>query len=188
MFLRPQKIEIQSRDANGIDKYHENRISLSVRIPRTTARDRVVSAHVEVIRAIIAGVIRIYILTGESSKYRGGYAREDQVSDEQNKPKVARSAALMFVSGLLILLPGFATDILGVIFLIPPIGNRIVKAFSSLIGARMVRMPGYGNAGFTGSQFASYVDGEVIRGVVIRDGDLDQKENGGPAGPPQILN
>ena len=107
---------------------------------------------------------------------------------DEDKPKVARSAALMFVSGILILLPGFATDIVGIIFLIPPIGNRIVKAFSSLIGARMVRMPGYGNAGFTGSQFASYVDGEVIRGVVIREGDLDQNENGGPAGPPQMLN
>jgi UPF0716 protein FxsA len=105
-----------------------------------------------------------------------------------DKPKVARSAALMFVSGILVLLPGFATDIIGIIFLIPPIGNRIVKAFSTLIGARMVRMPGYGNAGFTGSEFASYVDGEVIRGVVIREDDPDQNESGGPSGPPQITN
>jgi UPF0716 protein FxsA len=105
---------------------------------------------------------------------------------DEGKPKVARSAAVTFVSGLLILLPGFATDILGIIFLIPPIGNRIVKAFSSWIGARMVRMPGYGNAGFTGSQFASYVDGEVIRGVVISEDDPDQHENGGPTGPPHL--
>lgn len=107
---------------------------------------------------------------------------------DSEKPKVARSAALMFVSGILILIPGFATDILGIIFLIPPIGNRIVKAFSSLIGARMVRMPGYGNSGFTGSQFASYVDGEVIQGVVIREDDPDAHENGGPERPPQITN
>jgi UPF0716 protein FxsA len=107
---------------------------------------------------------------------------------DENKPKAARSAALMFISGLLILVPGFATDILGIIFLIPPIGNRIVKAFSSWIGARMVRMPGYGNAGFTGSQFASYVDGDVIRGVVISESDRDPHENGGPLGPPQINN
>ncbi len=107
---------------------------------------------------------------------------------DENKPKVARSAALMFVSGLLILVPGFATDILGIIFLIPPIGNRIVKASSSWIGARMVSMPGYGNAGFTGSQFASYVDGEVIRGVVISETDEDPHDNGGPVGPPQINN
>lgn len=105
---------------------------------------------------------------------------------DENKPKVARSAALMFVSGILILIPGFATDILGIIFLIPPIGNRLVRAFSSWIGARMVQMPGYANSGFTGSEFASYVDGEVIRGVVISETDQDPTENGGPEGPPQI--
>ncbi len=103
---------------------------------------------------------------------------------DDNKPKVARSSALMFTSGLLIMIPGFATDLIGAILLIPPIGNKVVKAFGSRIGLRMVRMPGFGNAGFTGSQFASYVDGEVIRGVVIEDSD--QHENGDPEGPPQI--
>lgn len=109
------------------------------------------------------------------------------VTPDQGKPKVARSAALMFISGLLILVPGFATDILGIIFLIPTIGNRIVKAFSSWIGARMVRMPGYGNSGFTGSQFASYVDGEVILGVVL-DPKVEGPDEEGPEGPPQIKN
>ncbi len=103
---------------------------------------------------------------------------------DHNKPKVARSSALMFASGLLIMIPGFATDLIGAILLIPPIGNKVVKAFGSRIGLHMVRVPGFGNAGFTGSQFASYVDGEVIRGVVIED--PDQHENGDPEGPPQI--
>ncbi len=105
---------------------------------------------------------------------------------DHNKPKVARSSALMFASGLLIMIPGFATDLIGAILLIPPIGNKVVKAFGSRIGLHMVRMPGFGNAGFTGSQFASYVDGEVIRGVVISEGDPDQHENGDPEGAPQI--
>ncbi len=103
---------------------------------------------------------------------------------DHNKPKVARSSALMFTSGLLIMIPGFATDLIGAILLIPPIGNKVVKAFGSRIWLGMVRMPGFGNAGFTGSQFASYVDGEVIRGIVIEDSD--QHENGDPEGPPQI--
>ena len=105
---------------------------------------------------------------------------------DQNKPKAARSAALMFGSGLLIMIPGFATDLVGAILLIPPIGDRVVRAFGSWIGLRMVRMPGFGNAGFTGSQFASYVDGEVIRGVVINEQDPDEPEDGGPEGPPRI--
>ena len=92
----------------------------------------------------------------------------------------------MFGSGVLIMIPGFATDLLGVILLIPPIGNRAVHAFGSWIGLRMVRMPGFGNTGFTGSQFASYVDGDVIRGVVIDEEDPDQPENRGPEGPPRI--
>ncbi len=105
---------------------------------------------------------------------------------DEHKPKVARSSALMFTSGLLIMIPGFATDLIGAILLIPPIGNRVVKAFGSWIGLRMERMPGFGNTGFTGSQFASYVDGEIIRGVVISEEDPDQHENGGIDGPPQI--
>ena len=105
---------------------------------------------------------------------------------DEHKPKVARSSALLFVSGLFIMVPGFATDVIGLILLIPPIGNRVVKAFASWIGLRMVSMPGFGNAGFTGSQFAAYVDGEVIRGVVISEEDPDQHESGGPEGPPQI--
>ena len=107
---------------------------------------------------------------------------------DTEKPKVARSAALMFGSGMLIMIPGFATDLIGVILLIPPIGNRVVRGLSSWIGLRMVSMPGFSNAGFTGSQFASYVDGEVIRGVVINDEDVDPHENGGPEGPPRITN
>jgi UPF0716 protein FxsA len=137
------------------------------------------------------GIAILLIIAGfpaGAALMRNAAAKASVVSTtpDAEKPKVARSAALMFVSGVLILLPGFATDVLGIIFLIPPIGNRIVQAFSTIIGARMVRMPGYGNAGFTGSQFASYVDGEVIRGVVISEDDPDEHENGGPFGPPQI--
>ena len=84
------------------------------------------------------------------------------------------------------MIPGFATDLIGAILLIPPIGNRVVRAFGSWIGLRMVRMPGFGNAGFTGSEFASYVDGEVIRGIVIDEEAPVQPENGGPEGPPSI--
>jgi UPF0716 protein FxsA len=105
---------------------------------------------------------------------------------DENKPQVARTSALMCGSGVLIMIPGFATDLIGAILLIPPIGNRVVGAFGSWIGLRMMRMPGFGNAGFTGSEFASYVDGEVIRGIVIDEEAPVQPENGGPEGPPSI--
>ena len=108
------------------------------------------------------------------------------VAADENKPQVARSSALMCASGVLIMIPGFATDLIGVILLIPPIGNRVVRALGSWIGLRMVRMPGFGNAGFTGSEFASYVDGDVIRGIVIDEETPVQPENGGPEGPPSI--
>ncbi|NCG02082.1 MAG: FxsA family protein [Actinomycetales bacterium] len=105
---------------------------------------------------------------------------------DENKPQVARSSALMCGSGVLIMIPGFATDLIGLILLIPPIGNRVVRALGSWIGLRMIRMPGFGSAGFTGSEFASYVDGEVIRGMVIDEETFVQPENGGPEGPPSI--
>lgn len=139
------------------------------------------------------GIALLLIIAGfpaGAALMRNAAAKASMVAStpDANKPKVARSSALMFASGLLILVPGFATDVIGILLLIPPIGNRVVKAFSSWIGLRMVSMPGFGNAGFTGSEFASYVDGEVIQGVVINEEDLDQNENGGPEGPPQIKN
>jgi UPF0716 protein FxsA len=139
------------------------------------------------------GIALLLILAGfpaGAALMRNAAAKASLVAatPDEGKPKIARSSALMFVSGLFIMIPGFATDVIGLILLIPPVGNRVVKAFGAWISLRMVRMPGFGNAGFTGSQFASYVDGEVIRGVVISEDDPDQHGNGGPSGPPQIKN
>ena len=106
---------------------------------------------------------------------------------DKNKPQVARSAALMCGSGVLIMIPGFATDLLGAILLIPPIGNRAVRCIRVLDRAPHGAHAGLWQCtGFTGSQFASYVDGDVIRGVVIDEEDPDQPENGCPEGPPSI--
>ena len=97
-------------------------------------------------------------------------------SPESERPRIAQSTTGMFASGLLIMIPGFLTDILGLILLIPPIQSALFRRAGNWIELRMVRVPG----------FNSYSHGEVIQGVVIEESEAHEsgEEPGGPS--PQI--
>jgi UPF0716 protein FxsA len=66
--------------------------------------------------------------------------------------------AVTFLAGLLILIPGFWTDVLGLLLLLPPVQALVRRRGSAWIDARttMVRMPG-----------VRYPGGDVIQGTVI---------------------
>lgn len=98
-------------------------------------------------------------------------------ASETEKPALTRSTTGMFLAGLLIMIPGFATDFLGCLVLLPPVQKWIVRKMGSWIQHRMVRVPG----------FAAYTsEGDVIQGFVITEEGTGQKSEG-PEGPsPQI--
>ena len=83
--------------------------------------------------------------------------------------------ALGFLAGLLVFVPGFWTDLAGLLLLLPPV-QRLVRGRSrTWVEARFtaVRMPG-----------VRYPSGDVIQGTVIRH--EPPAPDGGADGPRQI--
>ena len=89
--------------------------------------------------------------------------------------------ALSFVGGLLIAIPGFWSDLLGLLLVLPPTQRLFRTRSRTWIESRFttVRMPGVHYPG--GGTFAQgdVIQGEVIRGTVIRD-DPGPPEPSGP--------
>ena len=88
--------------------------------------------------------------------------------------------ALGFVAGLLILVPGFWTDLAGLLLLLPPVQRLLRTRSRTWVEGRFttIRMPG-----------VRYPSGDVIQGTVIRhpeDADGPPTPDGGADGPRQI--
>lgn len=95
---------------------------------------------------------------------------------EVKRSAVAQSATGMFLSGLLIMIPGFITDVIGLLVLIPPIRRLMVRRSGTWLERRMMKVPG----------FAAYSHGDVIQGIVVFD-DSENEKGEGPQGPsPEI--
>lgn len=83
-------------------------------------------------------------------------------------------AAVVLVGGLMILLPGFVTDLLGIVFVLPPVRPFARRVLTAVVGSRFenieMTMPqafrtadGYGGAGDSGPQpTGSVVEGRVV--------------------------
>lgn len=88
-------------------------------------------------------------------------------------------AALVLVGGVLLMLPGFVTDVLGLFFLIPftrPFARRVLAFF---VARRLSR------AGLVPGLHAPYARGTVVEGEVVPDASTvtvspDQIETGRP--------
>lgn len=85
--------------------------------------------------------------------------------------------ALTLLASLLITVPGFWTDLLGLLLLVPPVQHLMRRSAGAWMTARMgtLRMPGvYDPRGFTG---------DVVQGTVITVEDLRDEP---PPRPPAI--
>jgi UPF0716 protein FxsA len=101
--------------------------------------------------------------------FRGGRIPTGELAD----------AALVLVGGVLLMLPGFVTDVLGLFFLIPftrPFARKVVAFF---VARRLNR------AGLVPGVRHPYAGGTVVEGEVVPDGATvtvspDQIESGRP--------
>jgi UPF0716 protein FxsA len=86
--------------------------------------------------------------------------------------------ALTFVGGLLIAIPGFWTDLLGLLLVLPPTQRLFRQRSRTWIEGRFttVRMPGVHYPG----------GGEVIQGTVIRSDDTTRADQPPPHPPREI--
>lgn len=120
---------------------------------------------------------------------RSGVLRERELGD----------AVLVMAGGVLILLPGFGTDVLGAALVLPftrPLARRALSAFAAR-RARTGRAgaavfpPGLGGAGFDpfgrpGPERAQTPPGTVVRGEVIHE-EAGRDNDPGEAGPGEVL-
>jgi len=121
-----------------------------------------------------------------------------QLADPEQRPTIARSTTMMFLAGILVMIPGFITDVVGIALLFPPLQRVVARSTGAWVGARMTRVPGFNSSGFSGEQFGFYAQGDVVQGFVVNSQDSesnehtsqeeDGKNNGGnPFGlPPRI--
>ena len=81
----------------------------------------------------------------------------------------ATDAALVLIGGVLLVLPGFVTDVIGLVFLLPftrPLARRIVQA---LVARRARRFTGRIRV----AQGRINIDGQTIEGEVVDGGMAD---------------
>ena len=109
----------------------------------------------------------------------GGAAMADlrEAAAVGREPTDQARHALTMLGGLLIAVPGFWTDALGILLVLPPTQRLLRTRVGTWVQPRLarMRMPGMPTDGFA--------DGEVIRGTVIHVEDLRQD----PPEPPRSL-
>ena len=126
---------------------------------------------------LIAGIpIGVYVLR------RAGSAAFTSVRQAANSgglpPGEAGSHSLTFIAGLLITIPGFCTDLLGLVLLIPPIKERLRRRVAQRIIASGFPNP----ATFPESTAApsNFGEGDVVIGEVIKDEDTTRADQRRP--------
>lgn len=109
----------------------------------------------------------------------GGAAMADlrEAAAAGREPTDQARHALTMLGGLLIAVPGFWTDALGILLVLPPTQRLLRTRVGTWVQPRLarLRMPGMPTDGFA--------DGDVIRGTVIHVEDLRQE----PPDPPRSL-
>lgn len=117
---------------------------------------------------ISTGVAGVYLLQ------RLGLRNAGHLRSEMGRMRdplgAAGDGALKALAALLLILPGFLTDFLGVVLLIPPVRGALISALAQRIGAASMRS----------DQPARRSDGIVIDGEFV---EVEHKEAG--AAPPR---
>ncbi len=109
---------------------------------------------------------------------RNAAAKSTLLRDAPNvkRTPITQSGTGMFLSGLLIMIPGFITDVIGLLLLVPSVQRWIIRHAGTWLEARMMRVPG----------FTAYAQGDVIQGEVFSD-DCEHGKGEEPLGPsPEI--
>ncbi len=141
---------------------------------------------------VAAAVLGSYVMRRAGASWwralRGRVTTVDGVAVDGQRPdgRAAARAALLFLAGLLLFLPGFVSDALGLLLLLPPVRGLLqaataawfVRRFSAVSGPGGVRIWSRPDTG--GPQHGDIVRGEVVRGEIVRE-DEDPGHSGPPA-------
>jgi UPF0716 protein FxsA len=116
--------------------------------------------------------------------------------DERRLPaKEVADGVLVLVGGTLLLTPGFLSDIVGILFLLPPTRAAIRPVLTRFVARRLGvaglvpatgsrRQPSYGRPDVVDSSVVEgeVVEGEVVEGEVVEEGPRPGQQEGPPPG------
>jgi UPF0716 protein FxsA len=166
--------------------------------------------------ALVAGaVLGSYVMRRAGASWwralRGQVTAVDGTSVTGQRPDgpAAARAALLFMAGLLIFLPGFVSDAVGLLLLLPPVRGLLqsataawfVRRFTSVSGPGGVRIWSRGEPGPLPGDIArgdtipaetipgdsirgDTIRGDVIRGEIVREDIPGDDEDPGQVGTP----
>ncbi len=103
--------------------------------------------------------------------------RLDQSTGQLPDGRAAASSALLFLAGLLLFLPGFISDVVGLLLLLPPVRGLLLTATTAWFVRRFTAVTAPG-----GTRIWTR-PGRVIQGEVVRD-DLHPDQPGDSRGGP----
>ncbi|GHJ38975.1 membrane protein [Streptomyces sp. TS71-3] len=107
---------------------------------------------------------------------RGGAAPEGEEHTEGN--------GLLMLAGLLLIIPGPISDVLGLVLLVPPVRGALARLTERMVERRLTRaVPGTWGGAFQKARMQQQ-DGKVVPGEVVRDDEPhDQRGDSGPRPP-----
>ena len=101
--------------------------------------------------------------------------------------KASRKRPVWFLAGLLVAIPGFVTDLIGFVLLLPPIQRSLERRGRAWLEANVTFLDFSGGAAQMRSPYNS---GDVVPGMVIHEDepghDNPRHEDGPPFGRPSI--
>lgn len=123
--------------------------------------------------------LAVVILTGmlgmSLMRWQGmGVLREAQTAGVSPVSPIAHGA-LILLGGFLLILPGFFTDVLGILLMVPVVRRFLIARFGAQIEVR-----GFSGRGFSRSAAEDWVDAEYEEVVPDRD-KIGGSQNAGPS-------
>lgn len=90
-----------------------------------------------------------------------------QASEQHRSPSTELAdGAVLGVGAFLLLVPGFVTDLAGILLILPPT-RWLLRPMVKASAARRVQVLGHGMWNRRGSEREEFIDGEVIDGEII---------------------
>lgn len=117
---------------------------------------------------ILSGFLGMYLLRHQGLATLAKFQRDMQAG--QRPAKSLLEGMMMLLGGLLFIIPGFFTDIIGLILLLPPTRYLLVKL---LLKNGVVSVAGYQHTQTSRSSSAD-IEGEVIRSTDDTKNSLDR--------------
>lgn len=103
---------------------------------------------------LLAGVLGVWIVRREGLMAMAQMQSRMRMMRDPTEPLA--HGALVLLAGALLVIPGFFSDICGLLLLVPPIRARLIAS----VAARVQRGPGFGPSGRPGPYDPQILDGE----------------------------